>query len=176
MTLAALWPSAGGAAEATFRLDPNALVNEFQPGKEIVYKFPETAHLRVQFGAASGNVIPVTVPIGGLQLGVARAKGAPPLEFRLAEPASGTLRRTAAGVGILELRAPVLVNRLGGLRAVRYDLELSAQVSSSPPGEKTAAGRAEMMTSDDVKSEGGPAGTFYAVISGSFDQLPEELK
>jgi hypothetical protein len=161
------------AEESTFRLDSLSLVHEFGSEQEFLYQFPAGASFVVLFGAQDGEQFPVVIPPNGLQLGVARAENGPPLEISLAGAGHGTLRRTAPGSGMVEFQVPVLVRRVDGLRALRYDLTFQAPViQEHAPGTSQASGRAEMVAADEVETNGVPTGSFYAVISWAFDPLP----
>jgi hypothetical protein len=161
---------AAPAFDSELRIDPSSFIRQTGPEREAVYAFPESARLRLRFGARAGRSIPVTIPLDGLLLGVARAERMPALEFRLAEPARGTLQIDGDGGGVLSLAAAVLVQPLGALRAVRYDLTLSVDVVRMG---NTGRGWVQIATADEVAmAEGAAAESFSAVIGGTLDSLP----
>jgi hypothetical protein len=161
------------AFDTELRLDPVSFIQQTGPRRTAVYTFPEAARLRLSFGQRKGNSIPVTIPVDGLLLGLAQADGMPPLEFRLAEAAHGDLQIGPGGDAVLTLAAAVLVQPLGALRAVRYDLTLSVEVVRMGT---TTKGWMQMAAADAVKGvEGRSKERFTALIGGTLASLPPDF-
>ncbi len=161
------------AFDTELRVDPFSFVRQVGEERESRYDFPEAARIRLSFGQRVGDSIPVTIPVDGLLLGIARADRMPALEFRLAAPAHGALQVQGNGGGVLALEAAVLVQPVGALRAVRYDLTLSIDVVRVGT---TAKGWMQMAAADEVASaHGSPSESFTALIGGTLDSLPPEF-
>jgi hypothetical protein len=171
-------PLVGSASpvDASFHLDGLSVIHEIGTDEEAVYSFPQGARFRVQFRDRSGDQIPVVVPTEGLDLGVLRSPGAPPLRITLTGAGTGSVRITGTGSGVLELNLPVVVKRVGAKRGSPYQVRLTSPVHGPATAGPAEAGRAEFVVSGDVDNRGGPARTYYAVISGSFDRLPDGLR
>ncbi len=133
VTLAALFvlghPGSGQALESTLHLDGLTFIHETGADTEAIYRFPKGARVRVVFGKRSGDRIPATVPVDGLLLGVARAERMPPVTFRLAQPAKGSLQVGGPDAGTLDLDAAVLVQRPGGKPAPRLRRTIPASIA-----------------------------------------------
>ncbi len=158
------------AFQTDLRLDPFSFIQQTGPEGQRFYAFPANARMHLSFGSRSGDAIPFTLPSGGLELGTATGEGLPPLDFSLAETATGSLAVHPDGSGTLTLQAAVLAKRVGALQAVRYDLELS--VDLVPMGQ-TAQGWMQMVAADEVATpEGAPPQQFYAAIGGTLEALP----
>lgn len=161
------------AFDTELRIDPFSFIHQTGPEREALYEFPEAARIRLAFGTRAGDSVPVTIPLDGLLLGIARAERMPALEFRLAEPAHGNLRVNGEGTAVLALSAAVLVKPLGALRAVRYDLTLSVDIVRMGA---TAKGWMQLAAADEVESAAGDSGeSFTALIGGTIDALPPDL-
>ncbi len=156
------------AFDSELRVDPVSFIRQVGQDREARYDFPEAARIRLSFGQRVGDSIPVTIPTNGLLLGVARADQMPALEFRLAEPARGALRVDGHGGGVLALGATVLVQPVGALRAVRYDLTLSIDLVRMG---NTAKGWMQLAAADEAASPTGGE-SFTAMIAGTLDSLP----
>jgi hypothetical protein len=164
--------SAGHASafQTDLRLDPFSFIQQSGPEGQRYYSFPANARMHLVFGVRTGDAIPLTLPPGGLELGVATGEGLPPLELSLAETAQGSLAVHPDGSGTLTLQAAVLAKRVGGLQVARYDLALSVDIVRMG---QTAQGWVQMIAADEVATpEGAPPQQFYAAIGGTLDALP----
>ncbi len=158
------------AAEVDFRLDSSSFIREADTTGAKIYTFPASARVRFAFGRRAGDTVPVTIAPGGLLLGVVRGEGLPPLEFELAEPATGTLTLSAEGAGSLVLEGKLLVKRIGAVRPLTRDLTL--EMDLVPIG-TTGKGYMQITSAGDLARDSlDPGRSYLAVIGGTLDSLP----
>jgi hypothetical protein len=87
----AVWPSVVRALESILTLDSGAsYVSQKSPHADGSYVVP-AGTLRLVFGTRSGNAISVTVPPGGLQMGVLQGNGMPDLRASVRSSGFGSL-------------------------------------------------------------------------------------
>ena len=174
------------AFETVLRIDESAsFIDQASPGTEGVYQLPAGGEITFVFGERDGDVVPVTIPVDGLRLGSFAGDGVPPLRIRLTSPASGSLTIAGENAGALEIVATVVAEAIGRHKSVTYALRFST--ASTPlvdraeswdglavrPADRYVQLVATARVKDDRIAE---AGNFYAVLSGTFDQLPEALE
>lgn len=179
-------PTISSAEEATLLLDDLSLIEESSEGGGAVYTFPEGAHVRLVFGEARDGVLPVTIPVGGLELGVAREKSGnrPALTFRLGWPAQGSLTINSEGAGVLQVDAIVVVQDEALTQAMRYDVQLTTELAVGPPGHadtqgkglEIASGRMKLVAAGEIRRErSAPPAAFRSVISGRLEPVPASV-
>ncbi len=164
--LLASTPRLAAAFETTLRLDESSLLRPRDAVGAGGYAFGAGARVRMRFAPQGSNAFAVEVPADGLELGVVRGAGLPPLELRLASPVSGTLRKTASGEGTLELHGDVVVRRVGGRRPMVYTLAFTADLIRIG-----ATGKGYLQLSVD-RPDPADIQRFDVLIAGQLDTLP----
>lgn len=119
-------PFTAHAFEALLKIDAAAsFVDQISPGTAGIYRLPAGGEIRFVFGERQGDVVPVSIPLGGLRVGTLDGDGVPALRIRLAAPASGTLAVSGANAGALQVDAAVVAETVVGPKTVTYALRFS---------------------------------------------------
>jgi hypothetical protein len=188
--LAFLWTIGGSAIssaeEATFYLNSTSFIQESSERGGAVYEFPANARVQLVFGEARNGVVPITVPLDGVELGAAQARvgNRTPISFGLVEPAKGSLRIDSRGKGTVVIHAAVLVENASRTRVTRFDLRLTTEAVLGHPGQpnvqgqalETGSGTMTLVSPGQIQGDGYtlPVG-FRVVLSGELDQVPASI-